>query len=99
MGPLLSHYKEEVKASEIAKYQYILKGEVDTKTEGAEKYSVTSLETGKDADSQEEVTVYGISSDSQYLKDLDLPKYEGEIQVKKDQKEIDVETPFSQKDC
>ena len=89
MGPLLSHYKEEVKASEIAKYQYILKGEVDTKTEGAEKYSVTSLETGKDADSQEEVTVYGISSDSQYLKDLDLPKYEGEIQVKKDQKEID----------
>ena len=37
-----------------------------TETEGAEKYLVTSLIT--DNDSEEEITVYGISENSNYAK-------------------------------
>ena len=63
MKPLLINYKDSVTDSEISKYQYILKTPTETETEGAEKYSVSSLQN----DSDETVTVYGISEDSDYL--------------------------------
>lgn len=63
MSPLLSHFKDSVINSKIADYQYVLKAPVETKNQNAEKYSVCSLET----DTGEEITIYGIDSNSKYL--------------------------------
>lgn len=65
-SPLLDSFKEEVESSAISEYQYILKAPVETDTEGAEKYSVKSLEN----ESEEDITVYGIKEDSAYFADF-----------------------------
>ena len=75
--PLLERYKSEVLDSRIANYQYILKTQTATGVSGAEKYAVASLATN-DA-RQEEITVYGIASDSSYLPKLQLSKTGGAV--------------------
>lgn len=70
MSPLLNNFKEEITQSKIANYQYILKTPVETTDKNAEKYCVSSLENEKG----EEITVYGISENSKYLKSLDFSK-------------------------
>ncbi|MGN0477385.1 MAG: FtsX-like permease family protein [Ruminococcus sp.] len=70
MSPLLDNFKEEITQSKIANYQYILKTPVETTDKNAEKYCVRSLENEKG----EEITVYGISENSKYLKNLDFSK-------------------------
>ena len=70
MSPLLDNFKEEITQSKIANYQYILKTPVETTDKNAEKYCVCSLENEKG----EEITVYGISENSKYLKSLDFSK-------------------------
>lgn len=77
MLPLLEHYKEDILDSSFAKYQYVLKAPVPTREEDAEPYGVTTLENSE----EEEITVYGITEDSQYLDDLKLPKKKGEVIV------------------
>lgn len=67
MTPLLENYKEDVLDNMVSDYQYVLKAPVETKTEGAEKYAVTSLEINNTG---EEITVYGIQKDSKYFPDL-----------------------------
>lgn len=71
-SPLLQNFKIEVQESKIANYQYILKGQLPTDTEGAEKYAVTALQN----DYEEEITVYGLSENSRYLTDLEFEKDE-----------------------
>ena len=72
MWPLLQHYEDIIMDSGMAEYQYILKEPCRVRDEQAEKYQVTSL---KNADERmEDITVYGISRDSSYLSDLDLPE-------------------------
>lgn len=66
MTPLLNKYEDDVINNKLAEYQYVLKAMRPTETEGAEKYLVTSLIT--DNDSEEEITVYGISENSNYAK-------------------------------
>lgn len=66
MTPLLNKYEDDVINNKLAEYQYVLKAMQPTETEGAEKYLVTSLIT--DNDSEEEITVYGISENSNYAK-------------------------------
>lgn len=66
--PLLKNFKTEIQGSKFANYQYILKAPVETENDKAEKYCVRSLNNKAD----EEITVYGISEDSDYLTDLDL---------------------------
>ncbi|MBQ9060183.1 MAG: ABC transporter permease [Firmicutes bacterium] len=61
--PLLHQFKAQIQESEFCNYQYILKEPVDTETDGAEKYAVTTLEN----DRGEKLTVYGIDPDSAYL--------------------------------
>lgn len=75
MAPLLAHYKDDIMDSSIAKYQYILKAPVPTAEKNAEPYAVTSLKNSQG----EEVTVFGITEDSEYLDDLELPEKKGEI--------------------
>ena len=68
MTPLLQHYKDEVIDNMVCSYQYILKIQAETDTEGAEKYAVTSLETTfSDRDSKDEITIYGIEDSSKYF--------------------------------
>lgn len=68
--PLLQNFKTEVQNSKIANYQYILKAPLPTETENAEKYAVCALVN----DLEEEITIYGISDDSEYVDDIEFNK-------------------------
>ena len=71
MSPLLDNYKEEIANNMISKYQYILKTQVETENEEAEKYCASSLKTYFNEEKGEDVSVYGISEDSKYV-DIDF---------------------------
>ena len=71
MSPLLDNYKNEVVDNMISKYQYILKSEVKTKTKDAEKYCASSLKTYFNEEKGEEISIYGIKEDSEYV-DIDF---------------------------
>lgn len=78
MPDTLKFYKENTKDMMFAKYQYVLKSYEDeegnvirTENEDAEKFSMKSLQKKSDT-LDEEVSVYGISDDSRYVKITDL---------------------------
>ncbi len=71
LTPLLDHFKDEVLDSQIAEYQYVLKGTEETKYDGAEKYCLETLVT---EDTGEEIMTFGVEDDSDYLKGLDSEK-------------------------
>ncbi len=71
MSPLLDNYKEEIVNNMISKYQYILKTQVETENEEAEKYCASSLKTYFNEEKGEDISVYGISEDSKYV-DIDF---------------------------
>lgn len=71
MSPLLDNYKEEIVNNIISKYQYILKTQVETENEEAEKYCASSLKTYFNEEKGEDISVYGISEDSKYV-DIDF---------------------------
>lgn len=68
MTPLLNHYKEEILKNQMADYQYILKAPIKTNNKKAEKYAVTSLQTTFQQYDSEEISIYGIVSQSRYVK-------------------------------
>lgn len=68
--PLFDNYREVVLDHQISEYQYILKLPEETKTKGAEKFSVCSLKNEKD----EDISIYGISEKSAYLKQKDFSR-------------------------
>ena len=73
-GPLLDDYTDVVKESKIASYQYVVSDtEAETDIKGAEKYSVTSLQTMDEQYMKDDVMVYGIKDGSDYVK-ADIPK-------------------------
>lgn len=76
MSPLLDNFNVTVLDSKIADYQYILKAAVSTSDSDAEKYCVTSL---NDKPSDEEIMVYGIAEDSEYLPELELSDKADEV--------------------
>lgn len=71
--PLLRDYSALIQESKIAEYQYVLKEEVDTEVEGAEKYCITSLDIQKDGYMKDEISVFGVSDKSNYIT-KDIPK-------------------------
>lgn len=77
-GPLLDDYSTMVGKSVIAKYQYALKAPVTTKVKDAEKYCVESLKTLPGKYMEDEITLYGIKENSNYIK-ADIPA--GEVLV------------------
>ncbi len=68
---LLEHHQESISDSIMSKYQYILKTEAQTQTEGAEKYCAGTLVTTVEGRKSEKVSLYGVEPESTYLK-LDL---------------------------
>ena len=82
MPDTLDYYKKNTDSMMFAKYQYVLKSYVDadgnvleTDNSDAEKFDMTSLLRRSD-DFDEEVSVYGVETDSAYvkLKDMDSLK-------------------------
>ena len=76
MGPLLTHYQDEILATMPAKYQYILKTQIDTRFPKAEKFCLSSLQYYPDGEkdgSEEGFSVYGIEPESQYVH-IELPE-------------------------
>ena len=67
-GPLIQDYTALVNETKLSSYQYILKEEVETADPSAETYCVTSLETMYNQYMTDDVMIYGINSDSQYVK-------------------------------
>lgn len=88
MPSTLDYYKENAADMMFAKYQYVLKSAEDadgnligTKNADAEKFSMCALQKKGDA-LDEEVSVYGISDGSRYVKIADLEKLkENEIYI------------------
>lgn len=70
---MLRHYQGEIENSMIARYQYLLKEEVQTEDKDAERYGAYSLETPQRNGKSDAVTVYGILPESKYQK-LDFEK-------------------------
>ncbi|MBR2284074.1 MAG: ABC transporter permease [Ruminococcus sp.] len=67
-SPLMDHFKEQVVSSKFSEYQYLLRMPLETDTEGAEKYCAAALLN----DNDEEITIYGIDPDSDYITGLDV---------------------------
>ena len=68
MSPLLSHYQDEVLEHMLAEYQYVLKVPVEVEADSAEKYCMTALKTVDGDEDGEEISIYGVKEDSEYVK-------------------------------
>ena len=67
-GGLVTYSKDEVTNNMIAKYQYILRSEVETSNSNAEKYAVESLKiSSSNVDSSEDISIYGVQENSKYI--------------------------------
>lgn len=64
---LLEKHQETVSEHIVSAYQYVLKAEAETETEGAEKYASASLITQIENRKNESVSIYGIVDDSAYV--------------------------------
>lgn len=60
-GPLLKEYAKQIDSSMFAEYQYVLKAQVETGDQEAEKYCVTTLESTSDKYPVEDIMVYGLN--------------------------------------
>lgn len=67
MNPLVDHFAEDIVNNMISDYQYVLKAPVETEVDGAEKYCAGALKTLEGDLKSEEVTVYGVQEDSDYI--------------------------------
>ncbi|MGN0436683.1 MAG: FtsX-like permease family protein, partial [Wujia sp.] len=65
--PLLEDYGDSIVDSMIAEYQYVLRTPIETEEEGAEKYCLTSLNTTDTDYMTDEVSIYGIEKESEYI--------------------------------
>ncbi len=65
--PMLDKYQEDITTNLLASHQYLLKAPVETMAKDAEKYAANSLKTPEGKLKSEEVTIYGIADNSQYI--------------------------------
>ena len=65
--PLLRDVAKRIEDTSISRYQYILKTPEEA-GDGAEKFAIGTLETTKKDYKTDEVSVYGISADSKFVK-------------------------------
>ena len=66
LGPMLTHYQNEITDKLIAKHQYVLKTLVDVDDNATEKYCVKTLATIEGRLKSEDVLVYGVKDNSIY---------------------------------
>ena len=66
-SPLLDKFSDEILANMISDYQYVLKMPVETENVDAEKYIAGTLKTLEGRFKVEDVLIYGIEPDSDYV--------------------------------
>lgn len=66
-SPLLDKFSDEILANMISDYQYVLKMPVETENTDAEKYIAGTLKTLEGRFKVEDVLIYGIEPDSDYV--------------------------------
>ncbi len=72
---LMERHQEIISENIVSSYQYILKAEVETETEGAEKYASSTLVTTVEGRKEEGVSLYGVNAESKYV-NIDFDKEE-----------------------
>lgn len=72
---LMERHQEIISENIVSAYQYILKAEAETETEGAEKYAAATLVTTVENRKEEAVSLYGVDTESQYV-NIDFEKEE-----------------------
>lgn len=72
LGPLLNGYQDIIVENMPAKYQYVLKTQIETANEQAEKYCMTALDY-EQGEWTETISVYGIEKNSAYIP-LEFPE-------------------------
>lgn len=77
-GPLLEDYSKLIISEKLSDYQYVLIEEKETETNSAEKYAVTSLDSMVEGYVTDEISIYGITDNSEYIT-ADIP--DGEVLV------------------
>lgn len=98
----IDNYKGIVTENVMADYQTILKDYededgniIETKTEGAEKFSTTSLVTIDGIREDESITIYGYEENSRYFSLASLVELVDELNL--EDKEVYISTPFHEK--
>lgn len=81
-GPMLDKYQNDICSNMLCDYQYILKAPMETDTQDTEKFCLTSLKTEEGKLASEEITVYGIASDSAYVS-IDFDAMQREMETGK----------------
>lgn len=64
--PLLAEYKDMILDTRLSDYQYILKEDLDINK--GEKFLITSLETDVEGFIEDEITLYGLDENSEFVK-------------------------------
>lgn len=67
MSPILEHYQQMTVDNMFSKYQYVLKAPVEIHQDHTEAYCVNSLSTVNTNHESENITVYGIEKNSQFV--------------------------------
>lgn len=82
LKPYFGYYKDLASENSLARYQYVLKNQVELDNDKAEKVTISSMKTYfSRIDDDIDVSVYGINQNSEYLKDIDLKDNEKEIYI------------------
>lgn len=72
---VLDNYKDMIQSNMICDYTYILKAPAESDTAGAEKFSAYTLKTeGENGYTQEDINIYGIEDNSDYVNVADTGK-------------------------
>lgn len=67
MPPMMKKYQKDITNNMICDYQYVLKTSVETESSEAEKFCAGALKTIEGKLKSEEVSIFGISDDSEYI--------------------------------
>lgn len=90
-GPLLDDYRQIVLDQRICDYQYIMRNQdVKVDNEQAEKFCMYALKTSREDFVEDEISVYGVDEDSDYIK-ADMPE-DGVLISSAYQKKYGIET-------
>lgn len=75
---LMKNNSDTMAENMLSKYQYMLKSPVETKSEGAEAFTAYSLKTLETRGFSEQVSLYGIEDDSNYI---DIDVHDGKVYI------------------
>lgn len=76
MAPMIENYEETIKDTYVCDYQYLLKMPVEIEEEGAEKVTISTMETYYDLGGENiELTMYGLEEDGEYFTSVDVCDY------------------------